>query len=74
MPIEERLEKATQEIEQKIKVALLEKNMTQKELADLIHENRSQVNLAVKGDSRPKSIEIRKKIYRILGMEWLLWK
>lgn len=69
MPIEEKLENAKKQVELEIKKALLSKNMTQSELADLLGESRTRINLAIKGNTNPKSIEIRKKIYRILGME-----
>ena len=50
-------------------MALLEKNMSQAQLADLLGENRTVVNLAIKGNTNPRSIAIRKKIYKVLGME-----
>ena len=69
MPIEENLENAKKQVESSIKMALLKKNMSQAELANLIGESRTKVNLAIKGNTNPKSIEIRKKIYKVLGME-----
>ena len=69
MPVEEKLEEAKKQVERQIKMELLDKNMTQAELANLIGENRTKVNLAIKGNTNPKSIEIRKKIYKVLGME-----
>lgn len=69
MPIEENLEKAKKQVEQQIKMEMLKKNMSQAELANLIGESRTRVNLAIKGNTNPKSIEIRKKIYKVLGME-----
>lgn len=69
MPIEEQLESAKAEVEKNIKTALLSRGMTQKELADLIGESTVKVNLAVKGNVNPKSVAIRKKIYRVLGMK-----
>ena len=69
MPIEEKLANAKKQVERQIKMELLDKNMTQTELADLIGETRTNVNLAIKGNTNPKSIEIRKKIYKVLGME-----
>lgn len=66
MPIEEKLDNATSQVERAIKVALLDRNMTQRELSNLIGENRQQVNRAIKGDTAPRSKEIRKKIYRVL--------
>lgn len=69
MPIEEKLVNAKKQVERQIKMELLDKNMTQTELADLIGETRTNVNLAIKGNTNPKSIEIRKKIYKVLGMK-----
>ena len=48
MPIEEALEETKKEVERKIKFALLDRGMTQKQLSDLIKENRQQVNRAIK--------------------------
>ena len=69
MPIEEKLENAKNQVEMEIKTALLSKNMTQSELADLLGESRTRINLAVKGNTNPRSVKIRKKIYKVLGME-----
>ncbi|MDE6547250.1 MULTISPECIES: helix-turn-helix domain-containing protein [Lactobacillus] len=69
MPIEERLENAKNQVEMEIKTALLSKNMTQSELADLLGESRTRINLAIKGNTNPRSVKIRKKIYKVLGME-----
>ncbi len=69
MPIEERLENAKNQVEMEIKKALLSKNMTQSELADLLGESRTRINLAIKGNTNPRSVKIRKKIYKVLGME-----
>ena len=46
MPIEEKLQSATKEIERKIKLALIEQNMTQADLADITRESRSEINKA----------------------------
>lgn len=69
MPIEEKLANAKKQVERQIKMKLLDKNMTQTELADLIGETRTNVNLAIKGNTNPKSIEIRQKIYKVLGIK-----
>lgn len=69
MPIEENLENAKKQVESSIKMALLKKNMSQAELADLLGENRTVVNLAIKGNTNPKAVKIRRKIYQVLGME-----
>ena len=70
MPIEEKLQSATKEIERKIKLALIEQNMTQADLADITCESRSEINKAVKGNNSRHSTELREKIYKILGVEW----
>lgn len=69
MPIEEALEESKKEVERKIKFALLDRGMTQKQLSDLIKENRQQVNRAIKGDTTPKSKEIRDKIYQLFNIK-----
>lgn len=70
MPIEEKLESAKKQMEQDFKIALIRKNMTQAELADLLNLSRSQVNKAIKGGTNKSDVEVRKKIYKFLGMEW----
>ena len=69
MPIEEALEETKKEVERKIKFALLDRGMTQKQLSDLIKENRQQVNRAIKGDTTPKSKGIRDKIYQLFNIK-----
>ena len=69
MPIEEALEETKKEVERKIKFALPDRGMTQKQLSDLIKENRQQVNRAIKGDTTPKSKEIRDKIYQLFNIK-----
>lgn len=69
MPIEEALEESKKKVEKTIKFALLNRGMTQKQLSDLIKENRQQVNRAIKGDTTPKSKEIREKIYQVLDLK-----
>lgn len=68
MAIEEKLENVKKQMEREIKIALLNKGMTQKELADLLGLSRSQVNKAIKGSTNPSDVKTRKKIYRVLGM------
>lgn len=68
MPVEQALEKTTANVERQIKMKLLERSMTQVELSNLIAENPQSVNRAIHGANNPKSIEIRKKIYRVLDM------
>ena len=69
MPIEENLENAKKQVESSIKMALLKKNMSQAQLADLLRENRTVVNLALTGNTNPKAVQIRRKSYKVLGME-----
>lgn len=69
MAVEEQLELAKQAVERKIKLALINKSMTQTDLAKLIGESKSDVNKAVKGGTLPKDKEIRKKIYQVLGIK-----
>ncbi|EEW53082.1 hypothetical protein HMPREF0494_1805 [Limosilactobacillus antri DSM 16041] len=68
MPVEQTLEQSAATVEKKIKLRLIERSMSQVELSDLIKENPQSVNRAIKGWTNPKSVEIRKKIYRVLGM------
>lgn len=66
---EETLVAGAKEIKNKIKVALIEHDMKQTELADLMNENPQQLNRAIAGDMTPKSLEIRKRVYKILGIK-----
>ncbi|MCT3200954.1 transcriptional regulator [Limosilactobacillus reuteri] len=68
MPIEQTLEQSAADVEKKIKLRLLERSMSQVELSNLIKENPQSVNRAIKGWTNPKSVTIRKKIYRVLNM------
>jgi len=69
MPIEEKLEDAKKQMEREFKIALLDKDMTHTELADLLGLSRTQVNKAIKGGTNPNDARIRQKIYKVLGME-----
>lgn len=69
MKAEEQLEQARKAVERQIKMALVQKPMTQAELAKLIGESRPEINKAVKGGTSPKDLMIRKKIYKILEMK-----
>jgi transcriptional regulator with XRE-family HTH domain len=69
MTAEEQLEVAKQNVERNIKKALLDKNMTQVQLAKLIGESRQNVNKAIKGGTLPREVETRKRIYKVLGMK-----
>lgn len=67
--VEQQLETAVENVKRAIKTKLIERGMSQIELAGLIHEGVQQTNRAISGDTTPKSKTIRKKIYLILGME-----
>lgn len=66
---EETLIKGAQSIKVKIKMALIQREMTQVELSKLLQENPQQVNRAISGDMSPKSLEIRQKVYKVLGIK-----
>lgn len=68
MPEEKLADQATA-IEKNIKIALIQQDMTQRKLADFIGELPQQVSRAIHGGVDPKSRRIRKKIYKVLGME-----
>lgn len=65
---EETLVKGALEIKKRIKSALIERDMTQVELAQLINEGQQQLNRAISGDMTPRSLEIRQKIYKVLNI------
>lgn len=69
MPLEEQLDQATQAVTTAIKKKMLEKGWSQTELAETLRLNRGVVSRAINGDANPQSVETRKKIYKILGME-----
>lgn len=69
MPIEERLDDVSHQIEIEIKTALIKKGWTQAELARRLNINRQQLNQAVKGNNSKRAKEIREIIYPLLGME-----
>jgi ribosome-binding protein aMBF1 (putative translation factor) len=67
--VEQQLEAAAENVKRAIKTKLIERGISQTQLAKLIHEGVQQTNRAISGDTTPKSKTIRKKIYLILGME-----
>lgn len=66
---EEQLAKAALDVEKKFKIALLDQGMNQSELAKLINTTPPQVNMAIKGDTTPKSRKLRKQIAKVLNIE-----
>lgn len=65
---EQNLVDGAKAITNRIKMRLLEKDMTQVELASLINEKPVQLNRAIHADMSPKSVEIRQKVYRVLDI------
>lgn len=47
MPAEEKMKEAREEIAKSIKIKLIERGISQAELADMLHLSRQSVNLAV---------------------------
>lgn len=66
---EEKLTSQADKIFKRIKISLIEQDMSQRELANFIGEGTVQVSRAVHGGVDPKSRRIRQKIYKVLGME-----
>ena len=65
---EEQLAKAALDVEKTFKIALLDQGITQKELAKIVHTSPAQINMAIKGDTTPKSRELRKQIAKVLNI------
>lgn len=51
-----------------IESVLAERGMTQVELAKLLEANPQVLNKAIQGDMSPRSLELRKRINKILGI------
>lgn len=66
---EDKLVQNAEDIRTAIKIALYEQHMTQRDLASFIGEGEVQVSRAINGDPTHKGQSIRKKIYKVLGME-----
>ena len=66
---EEQLAKAALDVEKTFKIALLDQGITQKELAKIINTTPTQVNIAIKGDTTPKSRKLREQMMGILHIE-----
>ena len=48
---------------------MIEKDYTQAEIASMLCLNKSAISRAVNGDNNPQSRKVRKKMYKILGMD-----
>lgn len=66
---EQQLIDAAYEIKTSIKKKLVELEMTQNDLANHFNISKVYISRAINGDVAPRSIKIRKKIYKFLGME-----
>lgn len=66
---EQQLLKAALDVEKSFKIALLDKGITQKELAKMVNTTPQQVNMAIKGDLTPNSRKLREQIAKILNIE-----
>lgn len=66
--INQSLEESAKECEVKFKVALVEKQITQRKLAAKLGTTPQQVNRAIKGDTSPMSKKIREKMQKALGI------
>lgn len=69
MPLEEQLDEARARVTKAIKTEMIKQDVTQSELAKQLNVNRGVVSRAVNGDNNPQSIQIRKTIYKLLGMD-----
>jgi hypothetical protein len=69
MPAEQALADAAFKIERDIKTEMISKGFTVTSLAHLMNENRPKISQAIHGGTTRRDIEVRKKIYKILGME-----
>ena len=67
--MEQELAQSAKEVKKQIKINLIKKGMTQVKLADVIDESPVQLSRAINGDMSPKSVSIRLKIYKALGMK-----
>ena len=68
MPLEERLHEAKTKVSRAIKTAMINQGISQADIAKELHVDRGIISRAVNGDNNPQSVNIRKTIYKILGM------
>ncbi|WDF83598.1 helix-turn-helix domain-containing protein [Lacticaseibacillus pabuli] len=66
---EEALQEAATAVKKAIKKRLIDRNMSQKEVAEMIGITQQQMTRAVAGASGPRDVEIRHQIYKILDMK-----
>lgn len=65
---EELLVEGIKENSKHIKIALMERGMTQVELAKMLSANPQVLNRAIQGDMSPRSLKLRKQINQVLGI------
>lgn len=65
---EEMLVEGVKQNSKHIKMALIDRGMTQVELAKLLNANPQVLNKAIQGDMSPRSLELRKRINQVLGL------
>ncbi|RMC46547.1 transcriptional regulator [Lactobacillus sp. ESL0230] len=69
MSAEKALLDAKNRIYKDIKFEMDRQGYSNVSLADLLNIRKSLVSYAIRGGTTPRDVKIRKKIYRILGME-----
>ncbi|BAN07810.1 MULTISPECIES: helix-turn-helix domain-containing protein [Levilactobacillus] len=65
---EEMLVEGIKQKSKHIKMALMDRGMTQVELAHMLSTNPQVLNRAIQGDMSPRSLELRKQINKVLGI------
>jgi len=65
---EEMLVEGIKENSKRIKVTLVQRGMTQVELAHILSANPQVLNRAIQGDMSPRSLQLRKRINQVLGI------
>lgn len=68
MPLEEQLDQITSQMEKEFKKKMIDRGLTQQELANMFKVNRSSISLAISGSPSRGAKEIRKKLRKILGI------
>ena len=64
---EQKLALAKHNLEREIKVTLLDKGLTQSELAKELNLSEPQVSRAIRGGINPSDVKMRRKIYNFLA-------
>lgn len=74
VPTEEILADAKNKIYSNIKTEMIRQGYTTTSLAELLSINRPTVSFAIHGGTTPRDIQVRRKIYKVLRMEWEIIK